>query len=73
MTSLHLTADRLASHSVPSHGEHWLGRSWTTLSTWIARSRERHQLTELDEHMLKDIGMTRADVVVESGKPFWAR
>ena len=73
MTSLHLTADRLSSHSVPAHGEHWLVRGWTTLHTWLARSRERHMLTELDEHMLKDIGMTRADVVVESGKPFWER
>ena len=73
MTSLNLTASRLSSSSTPARSEHWLARGWTTLSTWLARSRDRHALAELDDFMLKDIGMTRADVVVESGKHFWER
>lgn len=73
MTSLHLTADR---HSLPvtvARREHWLARGWAALGTWLARSRDRRALAELDDFMLKDIGMTRADVVVESGKHFWER
>jgi uncharacterized protein YjiS (DUF1127 family) len=25
----------------------------------------------MDEHLLKDIGMTRSDVLMETRKPFW--
>ncbi len=42
-----------------------------TLSIWGARSRERQQLSELNDHMLEDIGLTRAQVAVEVGKYFW--
>jgi len=38
---------------------------------WCARARERRMLLQLDERMLKDIGVSRADVVQEAGKPFW--
>ncbi|MFC6672332.1 DUF1127 domain-containing protein [Marinobacterium aestuariivivens] len=35
------------------------------------RSRSRRQLQMLDDHMLKDIGISRADAVREADKPFW--
>lgn len=73
MTSLNLTADRLSSSGTLPRNENWIARGWATFSTWLARSRERRMLAELDDFMLKDIGMTRADVVVESGKHFWER
>jgi len=41
------------------------------LSTWWLRARERRHLQALDDNMLKDIGVTRADVEFESHKPFW--
>jgi len=41
------------------------------LSTWYRRARERRHLGTLDEHMLKDIGVTRADVEFEVQKHFW--
>lgn len=41
------------------------------LLVWSARAAERRTLQQLDERMLKDIGVSRADVVQESGKPFW--
>ena len=40
-------------------------------STWLRRARERRQLHAFDEAMLKDIGLTRADVEFEVHKPFW--
>ena len=43
------------------------------LSTWFERARERRHLHSLDEHMLKDIGVTRADVEFEAAKYFWMR
>jgi uncharacterized protein YjiS (DUF1127 family) len=39
--------------------------------TWFERARERRQLCELSDHMLRDIGLTRGDVWAESSKPFW--
>jgi uncharacterized protein YjiS (DUF1127 family) len=33
--------------------------------------RQRRALLALDDWMLKDIALSRADVLRESGKPFW--
>lgn len=38
---------------------------------WLERARQRRQLRELSDHMLRDIGVTRADAWAESEKPFW--
>jgi len=46
-------------------------RAFATVQLWHRRSVERRQLAELDEHMLKDIGITHADALYLSSKPFW--
>ena len=38
---------------------------------WLERARQRRQLAELSDHMLRDIGVTRADAWAETDKPFW--
>ena len=38
---------------------------------WQSRSQERYRLHELDEHILRDIGINRADIEREARKPFW--
>jgi uncharacterized protein YjiS (DUF1127 family) len=43
----------------------------TLLREWLRRHRGRHEIAELDEHLLRDIGLSRHDVVVESRKHFW--
>ena len=35
------------------------------------RRRSRNLLSELDDYMLKDIGVTRAEARIEANKPFW--
>jgi uncharacterized protein YjiS (DUF1127 family) len=42
-----------------------------TLRTWRRRLHERDQLGRLDDRMLKDIGLTRAEALHLSDKPFW--
>ena len=42
-----------------------------TVREWRRRIRERGELSALDDRMLKDIGLTRADAEFLSNKPFW--
>ncbi len=42
-----------------------------TFAVWKKRAQERRQLAALDERMLRDIGLTRADAFQECRKPFW--
>jgi uncharacterized protein YjiS (DUF1127 family) len=41
------------------------------LLSWQQRARERHRLASFDEHMLRDLGLSRADIEFELRKPFW--
>ena len=42
------------------------------LLRWHQLSRERRALLALDERMLKDIGVTRAEAEREARRPFWS-
>lgn len=44
-----------------------------TVRHWWARHTQRNHLATLDEHLLRDIGMTRLDALRESRKAFWER
>ena len=38
---------------------------------WQERIAERHRMRGMTDHELKDIGLSRADIEQEAGKPFW--
>jgi len=38
---------------------------------WQERHRQRRELLSLDDHLLKDIGITRVEAENEGYKPFW--
>ncbi len=46
-------------------------RVCNTLLSWQDRADQRASLASLDDHMLEDIGLTRADVYREYRKPLW--
>lgn len=48
-----------------------LAQAWATLQLWRERHRTRRHLLEIDEHTLKDIGLSRGEVLFEASKPFW--
>jgi uncharacterized protein YjiS (DUF1127 family) len=48
-----------------------IGQASAVVARWIERARQRHALGELDDHLLRDIGITRVDAARESEKPFW--
>ena len=41
------------------------------LLLWQERAAQRHALAGLDDHLLKDLGLTRAEALCEADKPFW--
>ena len=41
------------------------------LALWARRKRARPRLADLSDHMLRDVGLTRADALHEASKPFW--
>ena len=45
--------------------------AWSVVALWIERVRQRDALAALDDHQLRDIGLTRAEAAREWEKPFW--
>ena len=46
-------------------------RLFDLLNLWQARIDERRQLANLDERLMKDAGLSGAEVRCEAGKLFW--
>jgi uncharacterized protein YjiS (DUF1127 family) len=58
-----------------NEGPHGRRRNWLhTIALWIARSHQRRALKEtarLNDRLLKDIGVSKDEVLREAAKPFW--
>ena len=48
-----------------------LGPILSLLLLWQERVRTRRELRELDDHNLRDIGLSRGEALYEAAKPFW--
>lgn len=46
-------------------------RFFDTLASWQDRRSQRRHLSQMDDHLLHDVGLSRADVDHEISKPFW--
>jgi uncharacterized protein YjiS (DUF1127 family) len=46
-------------------------RGLEALPQWRRRANERHAPANLDDKILRDIGLSRSEVVWESHKTFW--
>ena len=72
MTAIQLEAPRRrvarAGHRSASQAA---GHVWARFREWRRRARDRASLAALDDRMLADIGITRADAEYLSNKPFW--
>ncbi len=42
-----------------------------TLDSWKRRARTRRDFADLDDRLLRDIGVDRVDRWIEINKPFW--
>ena len=76
MVAIHLQPCRDCPGAVRRHAAldalndagHW---ALAMLREWSGRSRERHQLAQLDARILADIGLSHADREMLVHKPFW--
>ena len=48
-----------------------VGRAMVRVLQWQERAQERQALERMDERMLKDMGLSKADVARETTKKFW--
>jgi uncharacterized protein YjiS (DUF1127 family) len=46
-------------------------RLFDQLMSWHDQARQRRHLGELDDRLLRDIGLSRAEVDHEISRPFW--
>lgn len=46
-------------------------QAWGQLKRWWQLAEQRRQLALLDDRALHDLGLSRADVMQESERPFW--
>jgi uncharacterized protein YjiS (DUF1127 family) len=49
----------------------WAANAVIRLMRWHETARERRALLALSDHMLKDIGITRAEAEREASRRFW--
>jgi uncharacterized protein YjiS (DUF1127 family) len=65
-----ITTVRAPAPAVASAVDRLLGLA-AVIGRWYHDSRDRRQLASLSDSMLRDVGLSRGDVVRESLKPFW--
>jgi uncharacterized protein YjiS (DUF1127 family) len=58
-------------HASPHRLSDFLRDVRAALREWRRRKNSRLELARLDERMLRDIGLTRAEADHEINKPFW--
>ena len=71
MTHVSASDAWLGSNRSPHSVRKVLEGAWHTLLLWHRRHSGRRALCDRDDRMLKDIGLTRADVARECATPFW--
>jgi uncharacterized protein YjiS (DUF1127 family) len=56
---------------VVAAGQAVLSSLANVIAIWLNRQQGRRDLSDLDDRLLADVGISREDAVWEAGKPFW--
>jgi uncharacterized protein YjiS (DUF1127 family) len=57
--------------SVVAAGQAVLSSLASGIAVWLNRQQGRRDLSELDDRLLADVGISREDALCEARKPFW--
>jgi uncharacterized protein YjiS (DUF1127 family) len=52
-------------------GQAVLSRLAGMITIWLNRAQRRRDLSELDDRLLADVGISQEDALWEARKPFW--
>jgi uncharacterized protein YjiS (DUF1127 family) len=69
--SLQTTLRPTRAATQPSRRNSVVQRVMGLLRRWRERAHSRRRLYELDDHILRDIGLTRDALLREATRPFW--
>lgn len=61
----------ISSAALLLSGSRLLRKLWKQLQRWWELAEQRRKLALLDEFALHDLGLSRADALRESERPFW--
>ena len=61
------------THSLRHLLQHAVQATYATLLQWNDRQVQRNHLSELDDRLLRDMGLSKEEVWQEAQKPFWRR
>lgn len=45
--------------------------AYSVFTTWMERHEQRARLADMDDRILRDMGMDKVDALNEAAKPFW--
>ena len=68
-SDMHAPARLALAHSARGIGP--VTRLFDRIFMWRNRARQRRHLAELDDRLLRDIGLSRVEVEHEISRPFW--
>jgi uncharacterized protein YjiS (DUF1127 family) len=66
------TDTMIGSHALPPLSRAVFGLAGVVL-TWEIRHQTRRDLRDLDDHLLRDVGLPRDQAALEARKYFWQR
>ncbi|MBE9557166.1 MAG: DUF1127 domain-containing protein [Proteobacteria bacterium] len=70
-TDIHVPCKAAGVSGLPAGLGRLFLASLQTLQLWYERSRQRRRLAQMDDRLLRDIGIDRIAAMEEAAKPFW--
>jgi uncharacterized protein YjiS (DUF1127 family) len=68
---MNTTTQTVHTRAIPEDPTAWWMRFKRPIAEWRQRARARHELANLSDKELRDVGLSRYSANFETSKPFW--